>query len=94
MDDLRARLANRVQLTTDGHKAYLAAVEGAFGDDADSFIVADTMGASFWDHDPAPGCVPKTSILCISYASATARTDKSGARLNQYISYLFLPSMA
>ena len=33
MDDLRARLANRVQLTTDGHKAYLEAVEGAFGGD-------------------------------------------------------------
>ncbi|MCY1670446.1 IS1 family transposase [Novosphingobium sp. SL115] len=35
MDDLRARLANRVQLTTDGHKAYLEAVEGAFGADVD-----------------------------------------------------------
>ena len=35
MDDLRARLANRVQLTTDGHKAYLEAVEGAFGCDVD-----------------------------------------------------------
>ncbi len=35
MDDLRSRLANRVQLTTDGHKAYLEAVEGAFGDDVD-----------------------------------------------------------
>lgn len=34
-DDLRARLANRVQLTTDGHKAYLEAVEGAFGGDVD-----------------------------------------------------------
>ena len=33
MDDLRARLNNRVQLTTDGHKAYLEAVEGAFGSD-------------------------------------------------------------
>ena len=31
MDDLRGRLANRVQLSTDGHKAYLEAVEGAFG---------------------------------------------------------------
>ena len=31
MDDLRERLANRVQLSTDGHKAYLEAVEGAFG---------------------------------------------------------------
>ena len=35
MDDLRTRLANRVQLTTDGHKAYLEAVEGAFGADVD-----------------------------------------------------------
>ena len=35
MDDLRARLANRVQLTSDGHKAYLEAVEGAFGGDVD-----------------------------------------------------------
>ena len=35
MDDLRSRLANRVQLTTDGHKAYLEAIEGAFGGDVD-----------------------------------------------------------
>jgi IS1 family transposase len=35
MDDLAARLANRVQLTSDGHRAYLEAVEGAFGADID-----------------------------------------------------------
>jgi len=35
MDDLRRRLKYRVQLTTDGHKAYLEAVEGAFGGDVD-----------------------------------------------------------
>ena len=35
MDDMRNRLANRVQLTTDGHRAYLEAVEGSFGDDID-----------------------------------------------------------
>lgn len=35
MDDLAARLANRIQLTTYGHKAYLEAVEGAFGADLD-----------------------------------------------------------
>ena len=35
MDDLRGRLADRVQLTSDGHKAYLEAVEGAFGGDVD-----------------------------------------------------------
>lgn len=31
IDDVALRLANRIQLTTDGHKAYLEAVEDAFG---------------------------------------------------------------
>ena len=35
MQDVAARLSTRVQLTTDGHKAYLDAVEGAFGADVD-----------------------------------------------------------
>src|SRR3989442_147599 len=35
IDDLAGRLANRVQLTTDGLKAYLEAVEGAFGCEVD-----------------------------------------------------------
>ena len=33
MDDLRSRLGNRVQITSDGHRAYVEAVEGAFGGD-------------------------------------------------------------
>jgi IS1 family transposase len=35
IDDLAGRLAHRVQLTTDGHKSYLQAVEDAFGKDID-----------------------------------------------------------
>jgi IS1 family transposase len=35
MNDLASRLATRVQMTTDGLKAYLEAVEGAFGCDVD-----------------------------------------------------------
>ncbi len=35
MQDVASRLANRVQLTTDGLRAYLDAVEGAFGADVD-----------------------------------------------------------
>lgn len=35
ISDLASRLANRVQLTTDGHKAYIEAVEEAFGCDID-----------------------------------------------------------
>jgi IS1 family transposase len=35
MQDVASRLANRVQLTTDAHKAYLDAIEDAFGGDID-----------------------------------------------------------
>lgn len=46
MDDLRSRLANRVQLTTDGHRAYLEAVEGAFGSDVDYAMLVKLYGES------------------------------------------------
>jgi len=45
MDDLAGRLANRVQLTSDGHKAYLEAVEGAFGTDVDYAQLVKLYGA-------------------------------------------------
>ena len=44
-DDLRSRLANRVQLTTDGHKAYLVAVEESFGSDIDYAMLVKLYGA-------------------------------------------------
>ena len=45
MDDLRARMADRVQLTSDGHKAYLEAVEGAFGGDIDYAMLVKLYGS-------------------------------------------------
>ena len=47
MDDLRSRLGNRVQLTSDGHKAYLEAVEGAFGGDIDYGMLVKLYGQPF-----------------------------------------------
>ena len=44
MNDLASRLANRVQLTTDGHSAYLQAVEGAFGSDIDYAMLVKVYG--------------------------------------------------
>jgi IS1 family transposase len=46
MVDLASRLNNRVQLTTDGHKAYLDAVEGAFGGDIDYAMLVKQYGKS------------------------------------------------
>jgi IS1 family transposase len=44
MKDLASRLANRVQLTTDGHRAYLEAVESAFGVDIDYPMLVKMYG--------------------------------------------------
>jgi IS1 family transposase len=44
IDDLKSRLRNRVQLSTDGHKPYLTAVENAFGADVDYAMIIKTYG--------------------------------------------------
>lgn len=44
MHDLADRLAHRVQLTTDGHKPYLQAVEDAFGNDIDYAMLIKIYG--------------------------------------------------
>jgi hypothetical protein len=45
-DSVASRLATRVQLTSDGHKAYLEAVEGAFGADVDYAQLVKMYGAT------------------------------------------------
>jgi len=42
--DLAARMATRVQLTTDGHKAYINAVEGAFAGEIDYAMLIKLYG--------------------------------------------------
>ena len=49
MDDLASRLANRVQLTTDGFQNYIPAVERAFGDNVD---YAQLIKVFNWKQDP------------------------------------------
>ena len=44
--DLEARLANRVQITTDGHKAYLDAIDTAFGGEVDYAMLVKIYGPS------------------------------------------------
>ena len=63
-----APLSNRVQLTTDGHKAYLEAVEGAFGADIDYAILNKIYGTA-----------PEATRGRYSPANASARR-KSGSK--------------
>lgn len=73
MDDLRSRVASRVQLTTDGHKAYLEAVEGAFGNDIDYGMLIKIYGA------PSEGQKRYSPADCIGCRKTpiTGRPDKA-----------------
>lgn len=42
--DLAARLRNRVQLTSDGHRVYLSAIESAFGSEVDYAMLVKIYG--------------------------------------------------
>lgn len=46
MRDLASRLSNRVQLTTDGHRAYVDAVDGAFGTSIDYAMLVKQYGTA------------------------------------------------
>jgi IS1 family transposase len=45
MEDCASRISNRLQITTDGHKGYLEAVENAFGADIDYAMLQKIYGA-------------------------------------------------
>ena len=53
MHDLQGRLANRVQLTTDGHDAYRPAVEDAFGCQIDYAMLIKIYGSDNVNKKPA-----------------------------------------
>ena len=61
MADLASRLKNRVQITTDGHKAYLEAVEGTFGSDVDYSMLVKIYG-----NDPTPQEVRYSPAVCLA----------------------------
>jgi len=60
VSDLAPRLANRVQITTDGHKAYVEAIEESFGADVDYAQLIKVYGA------PADGEKRYSPVECIS----------------------------
>ena len=60
IDDLASRLAHRVQLTTDGHRAYLTAIEHSFGNEVDYAMLDKIYNAPPTDrttrYSPAECC--------------------------------------
>jgi IS1 family transposase len=62
MQDVVSRVTTRIQLTTDGHRVYADAVEGAFGADIDYAMLVKLYGAS--NDSPESRYSPATCIGC------------------------------
>lgn len=95
MHDIQPRLANRVQMTTDGHRAYLSAVESAFGADIDYGMLvklySETVDGSGPERKYSPGvCMgarktfitgkPDYKHISTSYAEKMNQTIRSNMR--------------
>jgi hypothetical protein len=85
MDDVRERLVNRVQLTTDGHAAYLGTVEEAFGADIDFAQLVKLYGEPPSSPEAARRYSPsecvgtrKHTILAIPIRGMSAPPTQSG----------------
>ncbi len=93
MHDLAGCLAQRVQLTTDGHRVYLDAVESAFGSEIDYAMLVKLYGADREEsearYSPAEciGCRaipisgnPKTKHISTSFVERQNLTMRMGMR--------------
>ncbi len=65
MEDVASRLSTRVQITTDGHRVYADAIEGAFGMDVDYAMLIKLYGNDSFDTRYSPGqCIGiRTGVL-------------------------------
>jgi IS1 family transposase len=72
MQDIASRLKHRVQLTTDGFRSYLEAVEGAFGSEIDYSMLVKIYG-----NDPTPQEVRYSPAVCmaVQYARIQGKPD-------------------
>lgn len=93
MQDLSGRLANRVQLTSDGHKCYLEAVESAFGSEIDYSMLIKLYGKPMREMEARyspPVCIgarkkriigkPDKSLISTSYIERQNLTLRMSSR--------------
>jgi IS1 family transposase len=72
IQDVADRVVNRIQLTSDGHKAYLDGVEGAFGADVDYAMLVKIYGAS---SESAKGRYSPAECICAQRHRIESKPD-------------------
>lgn len=66
MEDVASRVTSRIQITTDGHRAYADAVEGAFGMDVDYAMLIKVYGNDSFDRRYSTGGYTGTQTAVIA----------------------------
>jgi IS1 family transposase len=77
MGDVASRVDSRIQITTDGHRAYAEAVEGAFGMEVDYAMLIKLYGNDSFDRRYSTGncIVTQTAVMAGSPDPAHIRTS-------------------
>jgi hypothetical protein len=89
MQDLASRLRNRVQLTTDGHNAYLVAVDEAFGNNIDYAMLIKIYGES---QEPEKRYSP---AVCVDCQTKVITGEPSPKHIStSYVELRITPAMA
>lgn len=73
IEDVASRITNRIQLTSDGHKAYLEAVEGTFGADIDHAMLIKLYGNA---PESFKGCYSPADCTGIKKTKIEGKPDK------------------
>ena len=77
MTDIASRLSNRVQLTTDGHHAYLDAVTDAFGSQIDFAQLVKVYGSSSDSNSPTERKYSPSKLKSINKIPISGNPDEA-----------------
>ncbi len=79
ISNLRARLSSRVQLTTDGHRPYLQAIEGAFGSEVDYAMLVKIYGTTESEHEVGRTYSP---VACVGTETTIVQGNPDKAHIS------------
>jgi len=79
IDDLRSRIVGRVQLSTDGYRAYMEPIDNAFGGDADYGMIIKLYGNQGLGRDPETRYSP---AVCTGFRKKSIQGSPRESRIS------------